>query len=184
MIIKKGTNRITLLKFLLAKLVHSEEGIHIEEYLLIYHLYFDLEELGYIDPLFLKKHSDFLETLGVLLSNNWNKVNIFPMTLTEKAKELMRENFPELPTKRAYQGLQGQRDLKLSYKLVLNDTIIPRKMPPKRFIGVGYKDKGSRRDPAFDGSPSWQEVARTFCNQERELEELDSSNFPSQDEEE
>jgi len=32
---------------------------------------------------------------------------------------------------------------------------------PKRYIGVGYKDSGTKRDSAFDGSPSWQEVAST-----------------------
>jgi hypothetical protein len=35
----------------------------------------------------------------------------------------------------------------------------PRKMlPPARYIGIGYKDKGSARNLAYDGSPSWQEV--------------------------
>lgn len=34
-----------------------------------------------------------------------------------------------------------------------------RRPPPKRFVGVGYKDKGARRDKAKDASPSWQEVA-------------------------
>jgi hypothetical protein len=53
--------------------------------------------------------------------------------------------------------------------------LIPRAVPPKRFIGVGYKDKGSRRDPAFDGTPSWQETAQYLSNLEREAEELDSS---------
>jgi len=31
----------------------------------------------------------------------------------------------------------------------------------QKHIGVGYKDKGARRDPSKDGSPSWQEVAMT-----------------------
>jgi hypothetical protein len=30
---------------------------------------------------------------------------------------------------------------------------------PKRFIGVGYQDKGSRLDPSIHGTPKWQEVA-------------------------
>jgi len=30
---------------------------------------------------------------------------------------------------------------------------------PKRYIGVGYKDKGHRRNITLDASPSWQEVA-------------------------
>jgi len=29
---------------------------------------------------------------------------------------------------------------------------------PKRFIGVGYRDKGNARNSSLDGSPSWQEV--------------------------
>lgn len=29
----------------------------------------------------------------------------------------------------------------------------------KRRMGVGYRDKGSLKNPAKDGSPSWQEVA-------------------------
>jgi hypothetical protein len=40
-----------------------------------------------------------------------------------------------------------------------NPLAPPTKLPAKRFVGVGYKDKGNRRDPAVDGSPSWQEVA-------------------------
>lgn len=37
------------------------------------------------------------------------------------------------------------------------------KYPPRpRFIGVGYKDYGDRRDPSYDGSPSWQEVASSL----------------------
>lgn len=31
--------------------------------------------------------------------------------------------------------------------------------PPKRFVGVGYRDHGTARDVATDGSPTWQEVA-------------------------
>jgi hypothetical protein len=30
---------------------------------------------------------------------------------------------------------------------------------PKKFIGVGYKDKGNMKIPHYDGTPSWQEVA-------------------------
>lgn len=31
--------------------------------------------------------------------------------------------------------------------------------PPLRYIGVGYRDKGTAKDITIDGSPSWQEVA-------------------------
>jgi hypothetical protein len=36
----------------------------------------------------------------------------------------------------------------------------------KRWMGVGYKDSGTYRDVAIDGSPTWQEVASS----ERKIE--------------
>jgi hypothetical protein len=44
-------------------------------------------------------------------------------------------------------------------------------LPPKRYIGIGYRDKGSARDPAQDGTPSWQEIASYISNLERQIEE-------------
>lgn len=41
--------------------------------------------------------------------------------------------------------------------------------PPERFIGVGYKDTGHRKEPHLDGSPSWQEVSH------QKLDSLQSS---------
>jgi hypothetical protein len=32
-------------------------------------------------------------------------------------------------------------------------------LPPQAYIGKGYRDKGTAKIPAEDGSPSWQEVA-------------------------
>lgn len=185
MIVKKGTNRMTLFRFLLGKLVFSNEGLSIEEYLLLYHLYFDLSDLVEKDPKFGKKYEANLEGLTSLIQN-LSRVTIFPVILKESSRELVIRRFQDfIPTPRAYFGLSGQRDLRQSYRLVLNDTLVPKKIPPKRFIGVGYKDKGSRRDPAYDGSPSWQEVASYFANLERESEELDSSilSLPDEDNE-
>jgi len=54
-----------------------------------------------------------------------------------------------------------------SYRVILrNPLAAPPKAPPKRFIGVGYKDKGTKRDPAIDGSPNWKEVAMARSREE------------------
>lgn len=37
--------------------------------------------------------------------------------------------------------------------------------PEPRYIGVGYRDKGSSRVKSYDGSPSWQDVA-TFLGED------------------
>lgn len=53
---------------------------------------------------------------------------------------------------------------------VCKDNSIPtRLLPLPRYIGVGYKDKGSSRVPYLDGSPRWQELAVS----------LEVANFPS-----
>jgi hypothetical protein len=49
-------------------------------------------------------------------------------------------------------------------RINLNST---KKSPPKRYIGVGYKDKGQYRDEAFDGSPDWQEVASQLYEEDQ-----------------
>lgn len=178
--IKKGTNRVVLMKFLLAKFFYSKEGVCLEEYLLIFHLYFEMLDIS--DPLFVKKYEDDLYKIGLVISK-LNGAKVFPIYLKEsflvRAKNILKDF---LPTSREYYGLAGQRDLRQSFRLLLNDTIVIQAPPPKRFIGVGYKDKGTCRDPAFDGTPGWQFYARYFANLEREAEESDSSDsvFPTE----
>jgi hypothetical protein len=172
MIIKKGTNRIVLLKFLLGKLKYSKEGLFIEEYLLLFHLFYELTEIT--DPLFVQKYQENLFEIQILL-NELSKVKIFPIHLSNRGVNEITRTLKLIPTAREFFGLTGQRDLRNCFRLVLHDTIVPKRPPPKRFIGVGYKDKGTCRDPAFDGSPGWQFYAKYFANKEREAEELDSS---------
>jgi len=173
MIIKKGTNRMVLLRFLLAKLVYSVEGLSLEEYLCLYHLYYDITEIR--DPIFWTKYKEKLERVGLLLEK-LGGVTVFPVIFRAPTVEKVRATFQDIiPSAREYYGLSGQRDLRQSFRLVLNDSLVPKRCPPVRFIGVGYKDKGTRRDTAIDGSPGWKEIGTYFSNQEREAEELSSS---------
>lgn len=63
-----------------------------------------------------------------------------------------------------YYGIKNKVHLILKVKLKRRQ---PKKFPEKRHIGVGYKDKGSRKDLSQDGSPSWEEVASDFEYQEQ-----------------
>jgi len=172
MFIKKGTNRMTLMRFLLAKLVYSSEGLSIEEFLCLFHIYFDLTEMK--DPLFLSKYQFFLERVGTLL-DEISGIQTFPVQALTDAEVDNDFFLGYFPSKREYYGLCGQRDLRRSFRFVLNDTLVPQKRLPVRYIGVGYKDKGTCRNLAEDGSPGWKEVGTFFSNQEREAEELGSS---------
>ena len=54
----------------------------------------------------------------------------------------------------------GRRSF-LNVRMVLRKINLRLKKPPRprNRIGVGYRDHGTARDVALDGSPSWQEVA-------------------------
>jgi len=177
MIIKQGTKRITLLRFLLSKMLYGVEGLSVEEYLCLFHLYYDLSEIT--ESHFVEKHQSNLDKIELILSKLSDN-RIFPLVLSEGSKiqmESLLDRF--LPTRREFFGLVGQRELSTSFRLILSDSLVPRKLPPKAYIGVGYKDKGTRRDVSVNGTPGWQEVGSFFANREREAEELDSSTFTS-----
>lgn len=159
-------------------MLYGEEGISIEEYLCLFHLYFDLSEIT--ERHFLEKNRINLEKIETFLSKISDN-RIFPLILSDLGKSQMEIFFERfLPTRREFYGLVGQRELSLSFRIILNDTLVPRKLPPKAYIGVGYKDKGTRRDVSVNGTPGWQEVGSHFANREREAEELDSSSPVSQ----
>lgn len=54
-------------------------------------------------------------------------------------------------------------------RFLLKTNLMRYKAPKaKPYIGVGYKDHGSRRDISNDGSPSWQEVAARHISSDDE----------------
>jgi hypothetical protein len=168
--IRRGTKKITLFRFLTAKLLYEEEGLHLDEYIVLFELYYDLT--GNMDPSFLKKYGDwFSRTL-----NFYNVIaqgKCFPLKVKSQTKidELVKWLQPVLPSKSAYFGLKGQRNMRNSFSILLNNHLPPAKVPPKNYVGVGYRDKGTRKEP-HDGNPSWQEVAAHFSELERRSEEI------------
>jgi hypothetical protein len=170
--LRAGVKKVTLLRFLLAKLVYGKEGegLSLDEYLVFLELFFSLE--GSPDPNLVRKWEYSLKNISILIPE-LAKVREFPIVLDEASREAMVNFFwddPILPKPEAYFGLMGQRELRNSFRVQFKESWIPPKRV-ERYIGVGYKDKGSRRFPNLDGSPSWQEVATTLANREREQEE-------------
>jgi len=62
-----------------------------------------------------------------------------------------------LPSSCAYFG--WTKTHKFSSYLKRINRNLRQKPPPKRWMGVGYRDHGQCRDVSWDASPSWQEVA-------------------------
>jgi hypothetical protein len=174
--LRAGTKKVTLLRFLLAKLVYGKEGegLSVEEYLVFLELFFGLE--GTTDPNLVRKWKESFEKLSTLIPA-LSEIREFPIVLGEPSRDALVEFFggdPLLPKPEAFYGLMGQRELRNSFRVQFKSSWVPPKQVV-RYIGVGYKDKGSRRFPELDGSPSWQEVATTLANREREQEEAEAA---------
>lgn len=175
--IKKGIKKKDLFRFLLAKMLYErEEGLHLDEFLVLWELYLQLLEVQSKDPSFREKYEDFFRN-SFLFFRELGSQKEFPIRIEEQEnlqylERLSKVLEPMLPTRPAYFGLKGQKNLKSGFSLVFADELLSRKIPEGRRIGVGYRDKGSRRDLAFDGSPDWREVATS--RQEDRIREVET----------
>lgn len=154
---RKGVKLITVFRFLLAKALFSQEGLHLDEYLALLEAYHRLREAR--DPSFVSKYGQWLITIEPVLKE-LSQVRVFPLKPYGNTAKVERLLVPFLPSRSAFHGYEGHLQLRDSFRVLFRNPLAPiPKSPPKRYIGVGYKDKGARRDPAWDGSPKWQDVA-------------------------
>jgi hypothetical protein len=179
--LKAGIKKVPLFRFLLAKMVYGREheGVSVEEFLVFNELFFDLSDSK--DPNLGKKWGpSFVKVSSIIPA--MSDISEFPIVLDTESREALKQIFlddPILPNPEAYFGLLGNRDLRNSFRVQFKSSWIPPKRV-ERYIGVGYKDKGSRRIPELDGSPSWQRVATVLANREREQEEAEAAYFAPQ----
>jgi hypothetical protein len=175
--IKKGIRKKDLFRFLLAKMLYErEEGLHLDEFLVLWELYLQLLEVQSKDPSFREKYGTFFRNSFIFFRELGSQKE-FPIRIEEVGNLQYLERIasvlePMLPTRSAYFGLKGQKNLKSGFSLVFESELLSRKIPEGRRIGVGYRDKGSRRDQAFDGSPDWREVASSL--QEKRIVEVEN----------
>jgi hypothetical protein len=127
------------------------------------------------DPTFKKKNGLLVRKLGLLLFfyNKSKTLNEF-----RQAVSLSEVNLSELSmTERQFNAAnRNLKDVLVSYT-DRQRTLSQNKIPPARFIGVGYKDKGSRKISSYDGSPSWQEVASSLERADSPFDKSDSYTF-------
>lgn len=151
--------RISLQRFLISKIIYEPDKVSPGDLHAIYDNQMWLERKCSSDFDFSRKFGRSLEDLSALLK----EINLSRgltdraiLQLSQKAKGTLggfivpRRNYPDF--KKRFSGLFHVRTLK-------SPQDANRSLPPKRVIGIGYRDKGTARDPARDGSPSWQEVA-------------------------
>lgn len=142
------TKRVQYLRYLVNK-IHYLGPLDQKESVVAFIL---LEQaLSFRCPLFQRKYCKLLRASKLVLSNDNS-----PMGPLLRELEFLNP-FSGLRMKpRAFYGKYHSADPDFTVEV---RTRRVRRPPPRRFVGVGYRDKGSRRNPATDATPSWQEVA-------------------------
>jgi hypothetical protein len=155
----KGVKRITLQRVLVSKLVFEKEKFQSKESLVIFDNILILQDMVKKDPGFKKKFGSSLEDLAKILKKSRFQQNPTRKTLENLSRELRTLDGFLIPHRNLAQTekhFKGKFEVRQGVK-----SGIPKdQLPVPRFIGIGYKDKGSARNRALDGVPSWQEYCR------------------------
>lgn len=158
--ISRRARRITLQRYLLSKLVYEKYEFTASDLLALYLNQLWLEQKCAHDSGFLQKFGKTLEVLSSLMKEINFRTDFtdralrrFQSRIKENLEDFIfpRRNFAQISI--LYRGFVQPIDPTL--KTLERKS----KKLSKRRIGVGYRDKGTLKNPAVDGSPSWQEVA-------------------------
>lgn len=149
----KGLRTITLMRMLLSKAVYV--GVSLEEHIVLSDLIDKLEEKR--DPNFASKHLNlfrFAEQLLVKLAG----LQAYP---SKPIKDFLEtDKVPEfLPSMHAFFGWHTTqwKNGRSPWRIVFTNPLFPKRLPPKRWMGVGHRDNSHCRrqheldplDPVF-----------------------------------
>lgn len=169
-VIGKSVKRISLQRYIVSKIVFETERISSRDIFTLFQNQIWLQEKCYREREFNSKFGKSLEDLAIILRTlNLNK---FSQDKIQNLKGRIKTELGDfqIPS-RNYQSFK-QRFEGTFHLVFANPQGVPVKnLPPVRYIGVGYKDKGSASKPEFDGSPNWKEIASSAENILRCLEE-------------
>lgn len=173
---KKGMRRVTLQRVLVSLIVFQAEKVTLTEILAFYdNLVWCLEKCEK-DPGFEKKFGNTLKAISTLVSKIQFTSTNFNSNLQRLSRELKIFEEYYIPA-RNIQGVYRQFKGHFHVLPSTEQGRLTSTIPDKPYIGQGYKDKGTRRDPAWDGSPTWQEVATsTMVRYDDYINELKSKN--------
>lgn len=155
------------------KVRHADEALRLSRYLLT-KFYARGESLTYDEEILLDLVLEYFRDLRRLdqvqkIGSSSNQLAVFSLMRLwasfrnsdyptwAKAQVTILRKTARLLTPRAFLGMQGIFEVRSFVKLVNRESWA--KPQPQRYIGVGYRDKGTAADVSMDGTPSWQEVA-------------------------
>jgi hypothetical protein len=160
--IGKKTKRISLQRYLLSKVIYETDKVELKDIVCLYENQLWLESQSLRDRNFFRKFGNEIYSLSFYLKEadlkglNRKALRKFSMRIKDEFQGFVvpKRNYSQWKQRFSGRFHLNPKVLEKDF----SDVYLKRKSPPKRAIGIGYRDKGSRRNLAKDGSPSWQEV--------------------------
>jgi len=143
------------------------ETVSWTEVLVLYDNLLWCQDKAFKDQSFREKFGKDLESLTEILKKSRFSENSYQTTIRKVVQEV-RELLPGfLIPARNLSTVEKHVKGRFTVKPTKDSGVPVRDLPPVKVIGRGYRDHGSCRDPAWDASPGWKEVATYFSNLER-----------------
>lgn len=156
----RGLKKITCLRFLASKIVFEPNQVRFTDWIVIYDLLLWSQDKAAMDRGFKSKFGKTLEVLAQIMKNRRFHSSVEIESLTKKVRGPIKTELESfLIPARNYSTVKNRMSGKFHLRRPKQPGVDIKNLPPQRYIGIGYRDKGTAKDPAVDGSQTWQQIA-------------------------
>jgi len=151
---------MVLIRYILSKKEYEGDRIVEDDAFIVNFAYMDMVNLMNSDLKFAQKNQNMFLEISLLIARfnlEFEQGHQFIGTFHEG--KFPRAANPAIMSPRAYLGMKKNDQFQRIYRRATTEKVLTSPFSEARFIGVGYKDKGSRRKLEQDGSQTWQEIA-------------------------
>lgn len=154
--------RVTLQRTLVSLLMFEPERVTYKHIVVLFDNMLWLQDKSLKDPDFKEKFGVTLKVLAYILKNLNLRADRISEAQIRKLSEKFLRNLKHFGLEqRNYKNPLKQQWSYVEVRRSQPTGVSKKELAPARYIGVGYRDKGTAKQPWLDGSPSWQEVAST-----------------------
>ena len=147
-------------RVLISKLLWDIDNFTSEDLLALFDNQLFLEDLASKNESFRKKFQVSLEDISnYLKAVKFKKIEDLPR-IAEKFKRFIKIKLNDFiyPQRNYPEQLRRYKQY-VEFRWTEPEGTLVSQLPPVKYIGKGYTDKGNAKKPHLDGSPSWQNVA-------------------------
>lgn len=172
-VINRSVKRVTIQRTILSLVVWNRKELQEEHIHVLFQNQLWLEQKCLSDKAFSRQfEADIVKISKALKSTNF-KAGIDSVAIKRLRTRLKQSQLDHFfyPT-RHLPGLVLRLEQAYEIQKYKESGVPTSSIPEKRWMGIGPRDNGTQRNPAIDGSPSWQEVGSIASNLERQYDEL------------